>query len=79
MTFAYNNFKNKTAGFSPHFLLFGQHGWSTIDSVFDLLETKSKKSYPEYVESWLNAMKEAFSIIFWNVEKSQTMNKRNYS
>ena len=65
LTFAYNNTKNKTT--------------VTHRLSFDLLETKSEKSFPEYVENWRNVMKEVFSIISRIVEKSQTMNKRNYN
>ena len=43
MTFAYNNTKNKTTGFSSHFLLFERHRQLPIDLAFDFLETKSEK------------------------------------
>ena len=41
LTFAHNNIKNKTTGFSPHFLLFERNGRLPVDLAFDLLETWS--------------------------------------
>ena len=58
LTFTYNNTKNNTTDFSPHFLLFGR---LPKDLAFDLLEKKSEKSYPEYVENWQNAMKKVLT------------------
>ena len=68
LTFTYNDIKNKTKGFLPHFCLFRQHGLLPKHLDFGLLETKSEKSYQECIENQRNSIKGNFSIISRNVQ-----------
>ena len=81
LTFAYNSTVNKLTGFSPFFLLFGRHSILPIDYMFDIVESKDKKceSYPEFVEKWHSAMKDAYNIASKHINTIQSSGKKQYN
>ena len=79
LTFAYNNIKHKTTGYSPHFLLFGRQGRLPIDNIFHLNKSLPKDlTYDKYVENWQQVMKDAYNIVSDNIQKSNNRNKTSY-
>ena len=79
LTFAYNNTKHKTTGYSPHFLLFGRQGRLPTHNIFDLNKNHPKDlTYDKYVENWQQAMKDAYNIVSDNIQKPNNRNKTSY-
>ena len=79
LTFAYNNTKHKTTGYSPHFLLFGRQGRLPIDNIFNINKNISNDlNHHQYVKNWQKAMKDAYEIVNQNVQKSNNRNKNSY-
>ena len=81
LTFAYNCTRNDSTTYSPFFLVFGRSPRLPIDLMFQVPEgadRKLKKSYLNFVESWKDAMQEAYLIAGHRSNKSAQSGKTNY-
>ena len=81
LQYAVNSTRNKTTGFSPHYLMFGREAVLPIDEVFRGIggtSTDIVKSHREFVVDWENSMKTAYDIARKNINKSATYNKQHY-
>ena len=81
LAYAVNSTRNKTTGFSPHYLMFGREAVLPIDQVFRGVEGSSAdivKSHSQFVEDWEKSMTLAFEIARKNIDKSAAYNKSNY-
>ena len=81
LTFAYNCTRNDATTFSPFFLLFGRSPRLPIDFMFNVQETevgRLKKSYQDFVDSWKEAMQEAYTIARHCSNKNAQRGKTGY-
>ena len=78
---AVNSTKNKTTGFSPHYLMFGREAVLPIDQVFRDVggsSTENVQSHNKFVRDWERSMKVAHDIARKNIDKSAQYNKQHY-
>ena len=81
LAYAVNSTRNKTTGYSPHYLMFGREAVLPIDQVFRGVGGASAElvtSHKKFVEDWESSMKLAFEIARKNIDKSATYNKTHY-
>ena len=81
LAYAVNSTRNKTTGFSPHYLMFGREAVLPIDQVFRGVEGSSAdivKSHTQFVQDWEKSMALAYEIARKNIDKSAAYNKANY-
>ena len=83
LVFAYNCTRNDTTTFSPFYLLFGRSPRLPVDFMFDLGEEDddqvwSYRSHREFAESWKHAMKEAYTVVRHQSNKSAARGKKHY-
>ena len=62
MIHAYNCTRHESTGYSPHYLLYGQHPRLPVDLLFGLLESTGSVTHKGYVEKWSKRMTEAYKI-----------------
>ena len=81
LAYAVNSTRNKTTGFSPHYLMFGREAVLPIDQVFrDVVGTSGEivQSHMKFVRDWENSMKLAYDIAQKHINKSAEYNKQHY-
>ena len=79
LMFAYNSTVNKTTGFSPFYLLFGRDSLLPIDCMLPLEPKRlNQKTYNEFVKDWKASMKEAYQVVYQQMEKVGNYNKQYY-
>ena len=79
LMFAYNSTVNKATGFSPFYLLFGRDSWLPIDCIMPIEPTRlNQKTYNEFVKDWKKSMKEAYQVVYSQMEKAGDYNKKYY-
>ncbi len=82
LAFAHNVTMNKSAGYSPHYLMFGRSARLPIDEMFGIDpsegEVTMRKSWKEYVENWEDSMNQAFDIARKHAVASGERNKKYY-
>ena len=79
LVFAYNCTRNDTTTFSPFYLLFGRSPRLPVDFMFDLGEDDDQVvSHGEFAESWKQAMKEAYTVVCHQSNKSAARGKKHY-
>ena len=80
LAFACNSTRNKTTGFSPHFLMFGRESKLPIDLVFQNVDQGEiqEQTHEQFAIEWEKSMKEAFEIARENIGKSANYNKKHY-
>ena len=81
LAYAVNSTRNKTTGFSPHYLMFGREAMFPIDQVFSGVggeSTEIVKSHQDFVADWEKSMKGAYDIARTNINKSAAYNKQHY-
>ena len=81
LAYAVNSTRNKTTGYSPHYLMFGREAVLPIDQMFRGVggaSTDLVKSHKKFVEDWESSMKLAYEIARKNIDKSATYNKTHY-
>ena len=80
-SYAVNGTRNKTTGYSPHYLMFGREAVLPIDQVFRGVGGASAEivtSHKKFVQDWEKSMKLAFEIARKNIDKSANYNKTHY-
>ena len=79
LVFAYNSTINKSTGYSPFFLMFGQSSKLPVDSIFDIQNSPTnQKSYDKFVAEWKESMQQAIGIANKNAGKVRRLNKTTY-
>ncbi len=79
LTFAYNSTVNRLTGFSPFQLLFGRDSLLPIDCILPLEPNKvNRKTYNEFVVDWKRKMKEAYQVVYTEMDKAGQYNKKKY-
>ena len=81
LAFAYNSTVNKSACFTPFYLMFGRKSILPIDYIFHRdggIQELKNKSHQRFVDGWTVAMKEVFRIAKDHMQKSSLYNKRYY-
>ena len=80
LAFACNSTRNKTTGFSPHFLMFGRESKLPIDWVFQDVEQGEiqEQTHEQFAVEWEKSMKQAYEIARENIGKSASYNKKYY-
>ena len=82
LAFAYNSTKNKSTGYSPHFLMFGRESRLPIDTVFQEVREEERlkdMSHEQFVQQWQKSMQEAVGIARENIGKSSEYNRKYYN
>ena len=75
---AYYCTKNDATSYAPFFPLFGKAPRLPIDLMFNLKPPSGFSPYPEYVESWRNAMPEAYKIASETAQRNAEHGKKQY-
>lgn len=78
MIHAYNCTRHESTGYSPHYLLYGQHPRLPVDLLFGLLENNGSVTHKGYVEKWSKRMTEAYKIANKTSLSSSAKNKSYY-
>uniref|UniRef100_A0A8C5HTJ4 Gypsy retrotransposon integrase-like protein 1 n=1 Tax=Gouania willdenowi TaxID=441366 RepID=A0A8C5HTJ4_GOUWI len=78
MIHAYNCTRHESTGYSPHYLLYGQHPRLPIDLLFGLLENTESVTHKGYAEKWSKRMTEAYKIANKTSLSSSAKNKSYY-
>lgn len=78
LIFAYYSTKCEVTGFSPFYLLYGQHPRLPEDLLFGLEESTGTVGHQEYLQRWREQMREAYEIARENVEKAARRSKKHY-
>lgn len=75
---AYNCTRHESTGYSPHYLLYGQHPRLPVDLLFGLVENTEPETHKVYVEKWSRRMTEAYKIANKASLSSSAKNKSYY-
>lgn len=78
MIHAYNCTRHESTGYSPHYLLYGQHPHLPVDLLFGLLGNTKSVTHKGYVEKWSKRMTEAYKIANKTSLSSSAKNKSYY-
>ena len=73
LTFAYNNTKHRTTGYSPHLLLIEL----PVDIIFRIKDNNFQQTnYDSYFKNWQKAISDAHKIVKQNINKINSNNVR---
>ena len=75
---AYNCTRSGVTGFSPYYLLYGRSPRLPVDLLFNLQPREAKESYIEYVQNWLNRMRQAYEIASKTAAREALPGKKGY-
>ena len=75
---AYNCSRNDATGYSPFYLLFGQHPQLPINLIFSIDLLTKHQSYPQYVSMWKTAMENAYKLASKKSQESGAQAKEYY-
>lgn len=78
MIHAHNCTCHESNGYSPHYLLYGQHPRLPMDLLFGLLGNTNPVTRKEYVDEWSKRMTEAYKIANKSSLSSSAKNKSHY-
>ncbi len=78
MIHAYNCTRHELTGYSPHYLLFGQHPRLPVDLLFGLMENTESVTHKGYADKWSKRMTEAYKIANRSSLSSSAKNKSYY-
>ncbi len=78
MIHAYNCTRHESTGYSPHYLLFGQHPRLPVDLLFGLIENTESVTHKGYADKWSKRMTEAYKIANRSSLSSSAKNKSYY-
>ncbi len=78
MIHAYNCTRHESTGYSPHYLLFGQHPRLPVDLLFGLMENTESVTHKGYADKWSKRMTEAYKIANRSSLSSSAKNKSYY-
>lgn len=78
MIHVYNCTRHESTGYSPHYLLYGQHPRLPVDLLFGLLGNIESVTHKGYAEKWSKRMTEAYKIANKSSLSSSAKNKSYY-
>lgn len=78
MIHAYNCTRHESTGYSPHYLLYGQHPRLPVDLLFGLLDNTESVTHKGYVDKWSKRITEAYKIANKSSLSSSANNKSYY-
>lgn len=69
---------HESTGYSPFYLLYGQHPHLPVDLIFGLVGTTDEVTPKGYANQWAQRMAEAYKIAEGNSHKASARGKTQY-